>query len=201
MSDMPVMRSPLNVVNGDDPPQLKVHGVVLTELPFLRHINVRLQPEDNAAQQKFSRSLGFDVPETPNTFVLHGDYLCAWLGPDEWLVVAPQYAKDSLESALSDFDSGDGFTTCADISSGQTIIRVSGLKAADLLSRGAAYDLHPRNFTPGCCVQTMLARTAVTLLAQSAKEPTIDVIVRRSFADYLWNWLVDAGKEGEFYSA
>ncbi len=199
MFELAPMRSPLNSIQGEEAPCVELNGVTLTELPFLGHYNVRFQPDDQAASSRFRRFLGFDVPQEANIFVVHEDNLCAWLGPDEWLIITPFHTKDSLDHALNGFASDGGFVTCVDISAAQTIIRVSGPKAADLLGRGVSYDLHPRNFQAGACIQTMLARANVTLLAQSASEVTIDIVVRRSFADHLWGWLVDAGQESEFY--
>ena len=199
MSEKLAMRSPLNCVRGDDASRVELQDVALTELTFLRHVNIRFQPDDAEVVRKFQRLFGFDVPQVPNTFIVHEENLCAWLGPDEWLLVTPDHRKETLDHAVTEFASGDEFVTCVEISSAQTMIRLTGPKSADLLSRGVAYDLHPRHFAPGCCVQTMLAKTAVTLLAQVADKITIDVIVRRSFADHLWRWLVDAGQESEFY--
>ncbi len=200
MFEQAPMQSPLNSIHGEDAPCVQLKDVTLTELPFLGHYNVRFQPDDQPASSRFRRLLGFDVPQEPNIFSVHEDNLCAWLGPDEWLIVTPFHAKDLLDRALNEFASGGGFVTCVDISAAQTIVRAAGPKAADLLGRGVSYDLHPRNFQAGACIQTMLARANVTLLAQSASEVTIDIVVRRSFADHLWNWLVDAGQESEFYS-
>ena len=200
MFEMAAMRSPLNSIHGEDVPHVEFNGVTLTELPFLRHYNVRFQPDDQQASSRFRQLLGFDAPQGPNIFVVHEDNLCAWLGPDEWLIVTPFHAKDSLDYALNEFAYGDAFVTRVDISAAQTIIRATGPKAADLLGRGVSYDLHPRNFQAGSCIQTVLARASVTLFAQSAAEVTIDIVVRRSFAEHLWNWLVDAGQESEFHS-
>ncbi|MDE0308466.1 MAG: hypothetical protein OXI60_01355 [Acidiferrobacterales bacterium] len=199
MSEKLAMCSPLNTFNGDDAPRVELQGVVLTELPFLRYANVRFQSDDAQPSRKFRRLMGFDVPLDPNTFILHEENLCAWLGPDEWLVITPPHVRTSLDAMLNEFVSDNEFSTCVDISASQTIIRAVGPKTIELLGRGVTYDLHPSNFSPGCCVQTMLARTAVTLLAQTAEDLTIDIVVRRSFADYLWRWLNDAGQESAFY--
>ena len=55
-------------------------------------------------------------------------------------------------------------------------------------------DLSATAFSPGVCAQTVLARVPV-LLVSIDLEPTIDLIVRRSFATYLWAWIQDAGRE------
>jgi len=58
-------------------------------------------------------------------------------------------------------------------------------------AKGCPLDLHPRVFEPGCCAQSRLARTLVTIVQIDAS-PRYELIVRRSFADYLWQWLHDA---------
>ena len=189
--------SHLSEIHSDNTPDVSFKQVKLSELAFLGHFNIRIQPDDELVLKEFKQSLGFDVPHEPNTFVVHDDILCAWLGPDEWLVISPQHRSEEIRMILGKIIS-EGFSTCVDQSSAQTIIRVEGLQATDLLSRGIAFDLHPRVFNPGHCAQTVFARTTVTILKQEADETTLDVIVRRSFADYLWRWLVDAGQEAEF---
>ena len=81
-----------------------------------------------------------------------------------------------------------------DISAGQTIIRLSGPSTLDVLARGCALDLHPSVFPPGACAQTLLARAQALLIAVD-DTPTIDIIVRRSFAPYLAAWLQDSAHQ------
>ena len=82
-----------------------------------------------------------------------------------------------------------------DISGGQTIIRLRGARARDVLSKGCPVDLHPRAFGAGQCAQSHIAKSTTPLIIQLDDTPTYDVIVRRSFADYLARWLKHAGME------
>ena len=81
-----------------------------------------------------------------------------------------------------------------DISSGQTIIRLRGPRARDLLSKGCPLDLHPRVFGPGQCAQSHIGKSNA-LIIQVDDAPTYDIIVRRSFADYLARWMLHSGME------
>jgi sarcosine oxidase subunit gamma len=81
-----------------------------------------------------------------------------------------------------------------DVSSGQTVIAIDGEYARDLLAKGCTLDLHPRVFGPGACAQTLLAKAPV-LICQRRDATRFELIVRRSFADYLWRWLEEAAKE------
>jgi sarcosine oxidase, subunit gamma len=144
------------------------------EIPFLTMINVRTTGAE---------LLGVPVP-APNRVATVGERAILWLGPDEYLVVAP------------DGDDVAGLTgeSVVDVSANRTTIELSGRHARDVLEKGMSIDLHPRAFGPGQCAQTLLARAHV-ILRQVDDKPTYHVLVRGSFAPYLADWLVDASKE------
>ena len=116
-----------------------------------------------------------------------------WLGPDEWLIVTPPDEQDAVEDALVEALSGV-FSSVTDITGGQTLITLSGEHSRDVLAKGCSLDLHPRAFGEGRCAQTVVAGSNVILLWAGA-EPSFDLIVRRSFAEYLALWLHDAASE------
>ena len=70
------------------------------------------------------------------------------------------------------------------------MFRLRGERALDLLRSGVTLDVHPRVFGPGQCAQTNFSHAVVVLCPVDAT-PTVDVIVRRSFADYLARWIMD----------
>ncbi|MGV9310438.1 sarcosine oxidase subunit gamma [Nonomuraea sp. NPDC004354] len=159
----------------------------LAEIPFLTHVNVRVDPAGPAADE-VAAVLGAPLPTTPCTAVRSGELTVAWLGPDEWLVIGPEgYRSELLRKAV---DGGQG--SVVDVSAQRTTLLVAGPKARDLLSHGCTIDLHPSAFAPGACAQTTLARTQVVLLPQ---QDGFLVLVRSSFAAYLAEWLLDAATE------
>lgn len=116
-----------------------------------------------------------------------------WLGPDEWLAVLPDgregKARSDLETALA----GE-HCLVSDVSASRVIIGLEGAGAREVLMKGCALDLHPRVFGPGRCAQSSLARCHL-LLHQLDERPAFDLYVHRSFAEYAWRWLEDAGRE------
>ena len=115
-----------------------------------------------------------------------------WMGPDEWLVVAPPGAARHLEVLERALGAEHG--TVVDVSAQRTVIDVAGANARDVLLKGCALDLDPRAFGVGRCAQTLLARAQVILHART-DEPAYRVFVRASFAGYLAEWLLDAAAE------
>ncbi|NIR28156.1 MAG: sarcosine oxidase subunit gamma family protein [Gammaproteobacteria bacterium] len=168
-------------------------NVVLGERPFLGHLNVRGDAADTQFLRAANDVLGLALPREPNTVTEQGEHAALWLGPDEWLVLTPPDAEaavvERLRSAL-----GDRFAALTDVSGGQTVITLSGKCARDVLAKGCTLDLHARAFGPGRCAQTHIAKSAA-LIRQTDESPAFEIVVRRSFADYLWQWLEDAARE------
>ncbi|MFG3437767.1 sarcosine oxidase subunit gamma [Nonomuraea sp. NPDC047897] len=159
----------------------------LAELPFRTQVNLRVDPAGPAARD-LGDVLGAPLPVEPCTAVTAGDVTVAWLGPDEWLVIAPPgHRHELLAKAL-----GDRPGSVVDVSAQRTTLLVGGPRAGDLLAHGCALDLHPSVFGPGRCAQTTLARAQVVLLP---RPDGFHVLVRSSFAAYLAEWLLDAAVE------
>ena len=190
MSSAVARRSPLGVIQSSDAPAAEDQ---LIERPFLTHVNVRLDPSDAETLAAVQRRLAVQLPLTPNTTMAGADVLAVWLGPDEWLLLGERHAPCSLVSRLRAAQTGR-FVSVVDISAGQTVIRLRGPATRGVLARGCALDLDPAVFPPGACAQTLLARVQVLLVAVDAL-PTVDIVVRRSFAPYLADWLEDSGRE------
>ena len=125
---------------------------------------------------------------TPNTAWEDGPRAALWLGPDEWLILAPLGAGPAVVGELGAALEGS-HRSIVDVSANRVALELSGPRAREVLSKGCAIDLHPRAWRPGMCAQTMLARTQVILHERS---DSTGILVRPSFADYLVDWLFDA---------
>ena len=168
-------------------------GVSLGERAFLGHVNLRGDPEDAAFLDAVQGVLGVGLPTEPNT-VAEGDGVGAlWLGPDEWLLITPPSLETQLDEALREA-LDDTFAAVTDVSGGQIVISIQGSHARDVLAKGCSLDLHPRVFSPGHCAQTLVASVGA-IIRQIDEKPSFDLIVRRSFAEYLALWLEDAAQE------
>ncbi len=162
-------------------------GVTLSQRVLPGLINLRGQPDADAFRHAVAEILGGELPLTPNTTAQYGDVTLCWLRPDEWLVMTPDaQTVATVQEALQQIH---GHTAVTDVSGGYAVIRLSGRQARQVLAKGCTLDLHPRQFTPGHCAQSLLAKADVLLIARG--EETIEMVVRRSVADYLWQWLVD----------
>ncbi len=126
---------------------------------------------------------------TPNTSRMGDGTIVLWLGPDEWLILAPRTTGERPRRMTANQLSGDapsvrrrrqrqpgrdqpcrvpGASTCWREAVRSTCIRVHG--------------------APGCVRQTLLGKAQVILFERT--EATTTVLVRTSFADYLVEWLL-----------
>ena len=163
------------------------------ELPFLTQLNVRVDATSPVAIA-VAAVLGGPLPTVPCTASRFGDFEVLWLGPDEWLVLAPPGWETSLAAGLrAAIGSCDGAVT--DVSAERAALELTGAHVRELLARGCSIDLHPKVTPIGSCMQTLLARTAVVIVVHDDSASDFLVLVRASFADYLASWLIDACTE------
>ena len=165
----------------------------ITEVPLLGYVNVRGRTDNAEFVSAVERVLGGGLPEANNTFVTHGNFTVLWFGPDEWLVLTASGGElellNNLRSAFANI-----FAAATDVTGGYAAVDVSGSAARDLLRKGSTIDFHPSVFAAGQCVQTLLGKTGVAIY-QITESPNYRVVFRRSFADYLGLWLLDASRE------
>lgn len=192
MPDLFQQESPLVQVVFDRP-QGKAPRI--EERPFLGFVNLRGKSEHSGFAAGVLKVLGCEPPTQANTVRESGDYRIFWLGPDEWLVITPTGQAGKVQTELEAALAGV-FSSVVDNSSGLTLLRITGEHAGDLLARDCPLDLHPRAFKPGQCAQTRLARAGMTITAL-ADGVGFDIIIRRSFADYIGLWLKDGLVEFE----
>lgn len=187
MSDLFQQESPLVQVELGEPVG---NAPRIEEKPFLGYINLRGRCDDTRFLAGVLKVLGCEPPTEANTVVDSNQYRIYWLGPDEWLIVTPAGMQGQLKTELlSAF--GDAFCSVVDNSSGLTTLHITGENAAALLATDCPLDLHPREFKYGQCAQTRLAKSGMTL-SPLPDDSGFEVIIRRSFADYLLLWLQDA---------
>jgi len=163
----------------------------IREVAFATHVNLRI--DATAFGAKVRPALGCDLPIAANTWNAGSDCAAIWLGPDEWLVVAPDGRNETLCAELHSALSGMHHSV-TDLSANRTIIEIGGTHARMTLAKGCPLDLHGRAFKPPQSAQTLLAKSQVLLQCVDAR-PVIRVFVRNSFAAYVAEWLLDAAAE------
>ncbi|WP_249975572.1 sarcosine oxidase subunit gamma [Vreelandella olivaria] len=166
--------------------------VTLRERALLGHLIVR--GGAIALDEAVRGVLGISLPGQPQTLVqdASGERSIQWLSPDEWLVIVPGGEEFPLETRLRE-RLGSAHYAISDVSGGQTLLELAGEAARELLMKTVIYDVHPSHFPVGKGVTTVFAKAATML--RRPDEERWELVVRRSFADYCYRWLLDAGAE------
>ena len=166
-------------------------GVVLRECPPRGCLNLRGDATDERFRDAARGAIGVALPVEPCGWRGADETRAYWLGPDEWLVVVAEGAVSECEGRLR--QSFQGRFSVADVTGGHVLVSLSGPNAGRVLQKSSPYDFHPRVFLPGRCAQTVFAK-ATALVAADA-DGTFDLVIRRSYRDYVLRWIEDAGDE------
>ncbi len=166
----------------------------IKEIPFQTMAGIRVQRNSDAGGRIASVSGG--LPAACGEVVEHGGVATLWLGPAEFLVIAPENAHESLGGDLLQALGealADGQGQVVDLSANRTVFELSGSRARDVLEKGCSLDLHPRSFKAGTAVSTEIGH--IPAILWKSGEDTFQVLPRASFADFLGRWLVDGMRE------
>jgi sarcosine oxidase subunit gamma len=142
-----------------------------------------------AVRAAVETAFGIALPIDACRAVASGERAALWLGPDEWLLLAPEAQTSAVASAL-----GAALAklphSLVDVSHRQCALSVSGPEAATLLAAGCPLDLDASAFPIGMCTRTVLAKAEVVLWRIG--EQAFHIEVGRSFVAYVSQFLAEA---------
>lgn len=146
---------------------------------------------DEAVREAAGAALGLTLPERIGATATADGVTALVLGPDEWLLTGPAEI-DGLEPRLREALAGRHFAL-VDVGDNTTVLRIEGPRVLDVLAKGCPLDLHPRVFGPGRVAQSLIGK--VEVIVHQTAESAFELHVRRSFADYLLGFLLEAASE------
>ena len=73
-------------------------------------------------------------------------------------------------------------------------IRLSGKKSIDVLEKGCPLNFKEYLKNKNTCAQSYISKGTV-LIDRLSDDQVFDILIRWSFADYLWDWLSDSCSE------
>jgi sarcosine oxidase subunit gamma len=137
--------------------------------------------------------LGIDLPKEPRTSATWGDTKILWLSPDQWLITCPRGKAQELTDALVK-ELGDTHSLAVNVSDMRAIIRLEGELAREVVMKGSTLDLTDGDYIPGTVRRMRFAEIAALL--HIVEDKTIDIYVFRSYAQYAWDFLQKAARNG-----
>lgn len=172
-------------------------GVMLSEIRDFDLVQILARRGQWAAMAKAVKAhYGVAAPTGPSVVVGKNATLI-WSGADQMMALSPRAAGTiwpvhALRAAFDDVAS------LSDQSDGRCLIRMSGRDVRAMLSKLSSLDLHDRAFPVGAGASTSIDHTAVNLWRDADApdgSPVFNVLVFSSFADSLWQTVVDAAAE------
>lgn len=172
-------------------------AVALREIPFLAQIGLRAEPGSPSAVALEWTLTGALPAGVGDVTELSDDRHVLWVGPDEFLLVAPDEADggtdparttDELSAALGGLPG-----QVVDLSANRTTLELRGPRAQDVLDKSCRLDLDPVTFPAGSALVTLLGTVSVILWR--VEQDTWRIMPRASFATHTARWLLDGMRE------
>ena len=163
-------------------------------------VGVRLLPPlarfilraDTHAIGRACAALGIDFAHGPCRASRGGSRSALWLGPDEYLLLAPEAETDAVARTLEETLQGEPHSL-VDVSHRQTALELSEARAADILNSGCPLDLHVSAFPVDMCTRTVFAKAEIVLWRTAAD--VFHLEVWRSFTDYVAHFINEVVSE------
>lgn len=152
-------------------------GVTVAELPACARFSLRAGPD---AREAASGAFGLDLSERIGARVVAEGRSALCLGPDEWVLHAPEGEAAAIEAAFAGVY-GDAPHSLVDISDRELAFRIEGPAALDLLATGCPRDLG--RLAVGDGARTIFDSVAVVLVREA--EDRFQIEVWRSFAPHI----------------
>ncbi|KAG1694644.1 Sarcosine oxidase subunit gamma [Nymphon striatum] len=151
----------------------------------LGHLILRASDTNQSVDKAIKKVTKLDLPRNALSSASNESFSINWIAPDEWLILTKEKAEWEVESTLR--KAMDGHYANCECTGGQTVLELSGERAETILKKSSTYDVHITNFPVGKVVTTVFAKSQVVL--KRTGENHFQLIVRRSFSDYIWQWI------------
>jgi heterotetrameric sarcosine oxidase gamma subunit len=123
--------------------------------------------------------------------------LVAKLTSDELIILTSPGAEQEIGSFLeTEIASHKSFVSVIDQTSGLVGLQISGPKSIGVMRKLCALDFNPTGFPNLYIAQSSFAKVRATIIRHDQGNlPTFELYADRSYAGYLWDAILDAGKE------
>ncbi len=159
-----------------------------------------MEPTDDCARfslriaeadlEKAVEAFGFDIPPKIGQMSSAADKTALCLGPDEWLLMAPQSEREGIAARFAGISEQTAHSL-VDVGHRTVGIDVCGPAAALVLSSGCPLDLDALPICGGA--RTVLDKAEIVLMRLEENHYRLEIA--RSFAEFVWNFLSVSGRE------
>ena len=184
----PLMQTPLQHFNLSTKQEkiTDAKGVWAHEIALLGYIHLRGNAQNEDFLSAVKKATGMDLPTAACSLSTISFITILNLSPDEWMLICPREQRAAIQQSLATVLTGI-HSQVLDISGGYTCVWLQGNQAVDALQHCTLYNLHA--LTPNKVVGTTFGKASVIIYRL---ENDFFLVLRRSFADYIWRYLARA---------
>ena len=180
--------SPINEV-------INFNNFSVEEKKSIQKINLRGNPNNKDFTSKVGKILGIILPLEVGKIAIKEEISIICTGPNEWLIVSNNSIEENkssfeLENILYENISKKDLGAVTNVTDQFTIVSLKGSNIYEVLSKSS-----PLNFDTlidNSSAQTLLNNIDITIIKKNNEN--IDLLVRRSFSEHLWDWIKDSAK-------
>jgi sarcosine oxidase subunit gamma len=158
----------------------------LRMLPRMARFVLRGPPE---VAQLAGAAFGVELPGIAMVAATVAGRSALWLGPDEWMLLAPADDEDALADAVETALAGVPHALVS-VGNREVATEFFGPRVADVLNAGCPLDLDMSAFPVGMCTRTVLGKAQIVLWRTGAE--VFQLHVWRSFFPYVRDFLIEA---------
>jgi sarcosine oxidase subunit gamma len=161
--------------------------LVIRALPDSARFSLRIDP---AELPRASEAFGLELPPRIGGMTASSGKAAMCLGPDEWYLIAPLAAQQTIEEAFAAFYPSVPHSL-VEIGHREVGIGIEGAGAVRLLQSAVAFDIAAMPVPSGR--RTIFDKSQIVLVREA--EHRFRIEVWRSFADHVWGLLQAASRE------
>ena len=141
------------------------------------------------------KCLNILLPSEANTSTQSDKLTALWLSPDEWMIFSNEPVDEDTnvyetEELLNRNIAKLNLGAITDVTDQFVMINIKGDMVYELFQSGSPFNFNNFQNKKGAVVQTILVK--IDIIVQNQDKNTINLFVRRSFAQHLYSWMKDA---------
>ena len=172
--------------------EINQESVSVREISPVMKINLRGKKREFLTN--VGKNLNMILPTEANTSTTSDKLTAIWLSPDEWMIVSNELVnkdtnKHELNEMLFNSISKTNLGAVIDVTDQFVQLELKGENIYEIFSAGSPFNFNEFKEKKGSTTQTVLNHVDVIL--HHKDENVVNLFVRRSFAQHLWDWIED----------
>ena len=168
------------------------NNLSLEEKTPIFKLNIRGKTNNKNFTSSIGKILGIILPTQVGSIISKEYISVITTGPNEWLLTSNNKTDNNLrlEEILFENISKNKLGAVTNITDQFTIFSLVGSNIFKILSKSSPFDFD--KLSNNHSAQTLFNNVDITIIKKD--NANIDLLVRRSFSEYLWDWLNDSAR-------